>query len=602
MNKYSDYLRTTIAYLLIPLVATLVSLVMTGFQYGISNNVFHIPYVLRFSELPEFQEDKIYQTLNYFTSIVWPIIRLIANEENIQDIFRGANFISRYLAFAGILFLIRVNGLKTFFSALICITVVSVTPWLIGVSVIGLHGIFISYFTHSEVTWFFIFMSLSLLQLHRTTAAAAFIGLTFAINAFIGIWLLAVVLFTMLYSRINIDKAIFIKFAAAFLLFASPVVLWIISSIIEQEPASTFSYIEYIRAYYPGHFLIEETSWHKLAILAFIFICGFLAAQFMQNKRYWVGIQIGCLLIFFIGVFLPYLFDSRNLFNLHLLRSDGLEQMIAIILTAIAGTKMLLDPSSVRRQLLGVVILLSLVSFPNRMEGLIIVFLALLAGVISNEDKGQKSVSVLLEWIKPYANGLVIVAVVGFWVVFFSRGGFGGTQFTKMILALLAFYLILHKSHFQHRERVLVFVIAIYCLMIPIRNSYWQYTGKISNAISEKKQSWIDFVNMVKSSSLKGVFLVPINNNGDLFQLQSRKSVWVDWKQGAAVMWAPSFYEQWMQRYIEVSNLKSADDFIAYAKDHRIQYVVLATENSKCPDFARLEISTKYYVLCSVED
>lgn len=130
-------LHVTVTYSLFSLIFAFISLEITGFEFGIQNNVFHIPYVLNLSESHEFLGDAFYSSLKHFTSIIWPILRLVSNESNVQDVFYLANIISRTAMFVGILFLIRTNGLKTIFSIMICMTVIALTPWFQDGSVVG---------------------------------------------------------------------------------------------------------------------------------------------------------------------------------------------------------------------------------------------------------------------------------------------------------------------------------------------------------------------------------------------------------------------------------------------------------------------------------
>jgi len=50
----------------------------------------------------------------------------------------------------------------------------------------------------------------------------------------------------------------------------------------------------------------------------------------------------------------------------------------------------------------------------------------------------------------------------------------------------------------------------------------------------------------------------------------------VDFRQGAAAMWSPSFYPRWMSRYSEVVKLKTHSDFSNYSRAHNIEYYVYA--------------------------
>ena len=54
----------------------------------------------------------------------------------------------------------------------------------------------------------------------------------------------------------------------------------------------------------------------------------------------------------------------------------------------------------------------------------------------------------------------------------------------------------------------------------------------------------------------------------------SHRRVWVDFRRGAAVMWAPSYYATWWKRVSEVMALGTLADKLAYARQHDIDYVV----------------------------
>jgi len=85
-------------------------------------------------------------------------------------------------------------------------------------------------------------------------------------------------------------------------------------------------------------------------------------------------------------------------------------------------------------------------------------------------------------------------------------------------------------------------------------------------------------------------FLVPPEQNG--FELGSYRRAWVDHQQGAAVLWSPSFYAQWISRYPAVAALKNHAQFYSYARAHAIRYYVLQREQSRdgtvCPQETRL--------------
>lgn len=82
-------------------------------------------------------------------------------------------------------------------------------------------------------------------------------------------------------------------------------------------------------------------------------------------------------------------------------------------------------------------------------------------------------------------------------------------------------------------------------------------------------------------TSSESRFLVPLD--WDQFQWRSRRRVWVDTKQGAAVMWKPSFYRQWYPRWRDVGQLKSTTDLVAYACANTIDFVVVSDTTALSP-------------------
>ena len=88
------------AFSAIVMLATTLSIANTGFQFGVSNNLFHIPYVLRLSEAPNFYGDFFYQSLEKFTSFALPLMRIFSTEQNVEKLFFVGHVLSRAAAFA----------------------------------------------------------------------------------------------------------------------------------------------------------------------------------------------------------------------------------------------------------------------------------------------------------------------------------------------------------------------------------------------------------------------------------------------------------------------------------------------------------------------
>jgi hypothetical protein len=593
-------------YAVLSAALALVSITQTGFKYGVGNNIFHIPYVLGLPATKEFSGDAFYASLSNFTSIVWPLLRTICNESNVREVFKSADFVSRASAFAGMLFMFRSFGLKTLPSMALCLTVAALTPWLQGSSVVGEHGMFIDYFTQSEATWGFVFLSVSLLARDKLPLSFAMIGIAFAINAFVGIWLLGASSLAIIATKRSIGVKTVIGSIAAFLLFAAPVAIWIATAVDAPNTAPKFSYIYYIRQYYPNHFLIEAATSLGLIRFALLFVIGLVASLFAPNRRFWLSIQAALMLVFLVGIPLPYVLDSRFVFNLHLLRSAGLEQALAIALAIAASAKFIFVFRDHRSQILGLVIAFSLMLTGRGVVGLLTVFVALLIVLSQSEAAQGPSAKQWLVFLRRHGGALscVCVAVFVFGMIRqMLQQHFVAWQLLTLAAVASAFgVMLLRHAAVVVKQATLTVVFLLFASAIAARSIIWPGpvppAGQLASA--DENRNWLNFVDQIRISDIHGAFLVPVGDEFEGFQLQARKAVWVGWKQGAAVMWSPSFYGQWMPRYAEVSELKTPEDFISYAQRNGIHNVVVKSETGSCPAPSGMRMKSPPYLLCQL--
>jgi hypothetical protein len=594
------------SYVLLSAALALISLTLTGFQYGVQNNLFHIPYVLRLSETREFSTDAFYGSLRNFTSIVWPLLRTICTESNVREVFKWADFFSRAGAFAGMLFLFRSFGLKSVPLMTACLTVAAVSPWLQGLSLVGGHGMFISYFTQTEVTWGFVLLSVSLLALDRLPLSFAMTGIIFAINAFVGIWMLVANSLAIVATRKSIGVKAILGSIAAFVLFAAPVAIWIGGAVHDPNAAVKFSYIYYIRQFYPDHFLIEAISAFNLARFALLFLVGLLAALLAPNRRFWLGIQAALMLVFLVGIPLPYVLDNRFVFNLHILRSAGIEQAVAIILAIAAGATSVFVLQGYRNRILGLLILLSLMFMGEGIVALVGILLALLVILSQTEEYQGPALKPWLILIGRYAGPLTWVCG-GVFVLGLLRqlkdGGLAVSEWLTLALVGVAFGVIcLRNASAAVKQWSLALVFLCFASAIAAASVIWpqQYTYPLQFYSTDGNRSWLNFVDEIRISDIHGPFLVPIADEFEDFQLRARRTVWIGDDEGAAVMWSPSFYGQWMPRYAAVSQLNTPQEFVRYAQGNGIHNVVVKSETGGCPAPSVARIRSPPYLLCQL--
>jgi hypothetical protein len=98
--------------LLLAALGALLSVLTIGFEFGVYNNAYHIPYVLNLAEQEQFAQDTYYQSLKNYASGVWFLLRFVVNEGNIRTIFLISHYLIRFLAFIAFLLVLSGMGIK----------------------------------------------------------------------------------------------------------------------------------------------------------------------------------------------------------------------------------------------------------------------------------------------------------------------------------------------------------------------------------------------------------------------------------------------------------------------------------------------------------
>lgn len=585
---------------LIVLLATLLSIAMTGFEFGVGNNVFHLPYVLRYDELPALRADAATASLRKFTSVIWPALRAVGTEANVASLFFISHVLSRAAALLALAWLFRANGLTRPGQLVVAMCSVAACGWLAGSSPVGDHGLFIRYFTHSEVSWAPLVAAIVATQRRQLWLAAAFAGIAFLINAFVGLWTVAVLSVVVLARdgwRAG-GRGLVVP-AMVFVVVCAPVAVWIGLSLQGQAPVPAFSYIAYIRAYYPAHFLVEAASARDLLLLGLLAFCGLAAAWLSRDRRFWLSALGGAMLLLVIGAVLPYGLDHRFVFNLHLLRADGVLQFLALVLAIVVLVDMLADGTQPPAARMLAALAAGLLVGPQA-EPIALASCALCLGLLVLVRLHAQR-RLLAAW-QPGATAAAVWALAAMLAAAQSvHVGVTADAALHWLLVAIVMGLVGRGP-------------AGLPVWVPVAWAMLAVASAGSAAMARKAQrdeapvsgdaAWRELVQWVGASAMPGPFLVPVDAEARsrfyLFQLQTRKPVWVDWKQGAVVMWEPAFYWQWMPRMRAVSALRTAEEFGAYAADNAIEALVLPRRLGACPANTRAVFGNTAYQVCSV--
>jgi hypothetical protein len=359
--------------------------------------------------------------------------------------------------------------------------------------------------------------------------AIALCGLTFFVNAFVGAWL-GFVLAIFFAREVLLRRLVLLRHGASLLLgcfvcsaFAAPVVFSIVMNP-DFGVSQDFDYVEFLTEYYPLHFLIWSIPGRELVRLAVVLAIGGAALYRLPDpERRFLSVFVACLLLYCIGVVVPWVTQNPLVLNLHLLRSGTLLHLLSAFLLS------------------AVVVRWWFCAETSNMVAALFVVLVL-------------SVSLVVP------RGQTVMLLVIFGTVAFNPLSIAGAWHGKLVMSL-------------ERYR-LAFMSCVVIVMILSAGFFSFRNQHIIAGFQSMAAQWSDLGKWAAANTDVGsVFLVSDEASAD-FEFVSKRSIWVDWKRGAAVMWSPSYYKTWMERLSAVSELNTMDEKMNYARANGISYVI----------------------------
>jgi hypothetical protein len=619
------------SFSILALFLAILSSIETGFYYGKSNNIFHIPIVLKLYDLPQFADDAFYQSLRYYSSLLWPLLATFTTEATASTVFLLVFVVSRLILFIALLWLAFEFGARTIGTLGLAGLFLVATHFLKGVSPVGAHDLFIDYLSHTTLATALLLLSMLTQLRGYWLLSCTLAGLAFSTNAILGIWALSIIIVIRfagpsgilrqnipLYSLVGLALG-----ALAFLLTASPALLWIVKAKFASGMNVDFDYRAFIMSYFPDHFLIHAASPTSIGALIIAVVIGFYGIMAEGLSRPWRAAWWALLGIFCFGIILPYLFNSRDVFNLHLLRIDGV--ITYWVVTYLAATLATSLTRMDRLPDLGVAPLFASFAFimgswpvmlaallglwwrTSRSLHLAFVFFCLIVGIM-NFWLTEAALVKSLGWFAAATIIATFTLASGmrslvWWVV-------GLISFTAFAICLTSWRLM----GLGEAKAALVPVVGLAILFLPIRYRVWAHkhgfgfglglsviavAALISVTIVKPyigagparvqlAADWKEMAEWIRHNNIEGPILVPTHGSFDTLsgdnrlltdiQMLSRAKIWVTWKQGGAVMWQPGFFHQWDPRFKEVSAFKKPTEFLEYACKNRIPLVALERE------------------------
>ena len=514
------------------LLGTLATIAVQGFTYGVSNNVFHIPLILRDFDLPQFANDAYQQTLPRYVSPIFPALSLVATRDTLPALFLALHALGRFLTLWAMLRVIQlcgVGGLRLVFALALLVAM----PGLYGITDLGRQELLPASFTHTALAQAALLWGVVRLLERRFAAACVLAALAFDINAFVGLWLAGPLLITLAAPRSRPAWHTTARGMSAGALLAAPVAAWI--AIVAARDHAPFDYPAFLRAYYPYHFFIDTASRAAILQLAAAALSGALAAWTLGLQR-GLAVGAGLLAVFAAGILVGAYATSPLLLNLHLLRVDGPILLLATCAVVAAAVRAAGQDAFATACAALVALGCATAIWP-----------LILAGT-------------LLLTLPPNLRTRLAAPVQPAWTWCIRR--------PAPILAAALLLLLADAA-----------ALAAYKNRPPSPGATQErfYMGQ-----RPAFPDWRDAKLWARDHTPPtATFLVPTDMPG--FEMDALRQAWVDWKTGAAAMWSPSFHETWSARMAAQAAAATPEARIRLACTQGLDYALLDWRAATAP-------------------
>jgi hypothetical protein len=536
------------AILAISAVGALASLIVTGCLVGVRNDLYFLPILGALYDLPQFANDTFIQSLRHYASGPWMLLSGLGNHVPVSALSLTLGFFSRWLAFFGFGLCATLLGAHARKEQILFAFLLCATSLLRGQSWAGDGGLFINYFTHSELANGLTLIFLYALMRQHLVLACVLEGLIFFDNAFIGVWdgVMAVAVVAVLVTDGRLRMGAVIRRVAIgaipALLLAAPVLLNILHNP-DFGKTPDFDYVAFLEEFWPYHFIFRDTPLSDKLNLALLVVLGFGSFALLGRQGRPFSAALAALLgLYAIGIILPAFTHSPTILNLHLLRDSTILQLLAVLAALTLAVRWWFSDRPACSRALGPLLAIML-CIPMRTTTFQPVFhLAIACSLLFLSTRENLSSILPVALIRnPRLPRLVAIALI---VI-----GFGVIAASNWVVNMRATNWIAEWERAglwakEHTAPDAVF-------LMPT----WYFRGEVGRT---------------EPGSVRDAAVL----NAGTFQYSSQRRVWVDFRNGAAVMWFPSYYDEWRRKVVEVNRLTGPDQEAAYARKNGITYII----------------------------
>jgi hypothetical protein len=535
----------SLMYLVLAALATAVTLATTGFAFGVSNNVYHLPYVLRYAALPQFAHDQFYQDLTYIVSFVWPLERLFATEANVWTLFLVSYVMALFAYYAALLWMVSRLATTSAVGLTLAALLLGTTFLDSGYSMLAGENIVGGYFTETQVATALVTMSLALAIDRRLLPALVLLGVAFDVQFELALWAL-VALFSVTVIMVRDGAPVLRSWAiggAAALVIAAPAAVWLANSI---ATVGNFDgdYLDYLNLVEPTQWLVWTVSLKKWVLFGSNVLLGFAAfAVLGPAARTARAAFIGFLCVFGIGCAVPFVTDNQWVLNLRLMAADGFLQIIASAAAVAVVVRDVRYAQGIGRVALSVIVAVSLL---------------------------------LSRYLLPF-GALAMLA----------RAALASGEFLGL------------ERRIREFNTVVIGRVAIVMLVLILAGSGWFRATHPLHWVETEPQRDPGFAALVdwtrQNTKMDNTFLVngEIGGPFDKFQIWTKRAVWLDDRRGASGMWDPRYYAFWKERIDQLWAMHSPKQRLPFSCGTGVDYYADQT----APDFDLAAPEVKKFVV-----
>ena len=516
--------RARMMWIVMAALATAVTLITTGFAFGVSNNVYHLPYVLNYAALPQFAHDQFYQDLGHIVSYVWPLERLFATETNVWTLFFVSYTVALFVYYAALLWMVARMAQVRPVGLAIAALLLGITFTDSGYSMLAGENIVGGYFTETQVATALVTLSLALAVDRNLLPAIALLGLVFDVQFELALWALAGLIgATIVLARDGVPMLrSWVIGGAIALVLAAPAALWLANSI---AAVGTFKgdYIDYLNLVEPNQWLVWTVPLKKWILFGSELLLGFAAfAVLGPPARPARGAFVGFMVVFAIGCAVPFVTTNQWVLNLRLMAADGFLQVLA---SAAAVAVVVRD-------------------------------------VKLAQGFGRVSLSMMVAVSLVLSRYLLPIGAMAM----LTRAALASGEFLGL------------ERRMRDVNPVLLGRCAVVTVLLILAVGGWVRATRPLHWVEAEPQRDPGFASLIdwarRNTATDAVFFVngEIGGPFDKFQMWSKRAVWLDDRRGASGMWDPRYYAFWKQRIDQLWSMHSPSERLPFSCGTGVDY------------------------------